>query len=428
MALGDIITGAGQAIQDLFGSEGATAEANSYYSAAALAQQNAALTSASTKIQETQTQRQIAMTEGTQQADVASAGFTESGSALDLLRSSAQQGALAKSLVNIQGAINENSYAAQAGAYTGAAQAAGENASANQIAAIASIGGSLVSNAGDLLSAGKTVVSGVNYVSNAIENLGTTDYTSAIGPTLTGDPLAASTVDQAVSDGADLSAQAASSGIGIDTSELSIGTDVDAADTGVADAFSSISDSVSGAVSDVADSLGLDGLSDLGLDAALGPIGLVASVASFIPGVGSVVNDVTSAVTSAVGDVFSGIGSIFGSVICTAFYKLGYIRHRIWMGDQKYGSLCNPTVFKGYYYWGKPIADFLLRHPRVASFAFRIFRPTIYEMSARVGIGKRTYLGSVSLGFFIVISFVVGSILNLKEKVYAGKSRTSASR
>src|ERR1700679_700573 len=101
----DIVTALGGAVGSLFTSEGNTAEANSYTSAGELEEQNAQLTAASTRIQETQMARQVSQSLGTTQADVAGAGFTESGSALDILKSSAQQGALAKSLINIQGAV-----------------------------------------------------------------------------------------------------------------------------------------------------------------------------------------------------------------------------------------------------------------------------------------------------------------------------------
>lgn len=162
--IGDIVTGIGGAVGSLFTSEGNAAEAASYTGAAQLETQNAQLTAASTRIQETQTARAVTQSLGTTQADVAGAGFTESGSALDLLRMSAQQGSLAASLVNIQGAINENAYAAEAGADLAKAKAANEANTASTIQSIASLGGALVNNAGDLASKGKTVVNGVQSI------------------------------------------------------------------------------------------------------------------------------------------------------------------------------------------------------------------------------------------------------------------------
>ena len=159
--LGLVVSEAGNAVSDLFGSQGEAAQANSYAGGAALAQQNAQLTAASTAIQQTQTTRQVEQSLATTQADVAGAGFTESGSALDILKMSAQQGALAKSLVNIQGAINENSYAAQAGALSGEAAAANATSTAGEISGIVNAAGAAVGAIGGVLSASGTSIAGV---------------------------------------------------------------------------------------------------------------------------------------------------------------------------------------------------------------------------------------------------------------------------
>lgn len=179
--VGDIITQLGGAVGDLFGSSGATAEAKSYTGAATLANQNAQLTAASTRIQQTQLSRQILQTEGTQTAEVAGAGFQESGSALDLLRSSASQGALAQSLTNIQGAINENAYAEQAGAYTAAAASAKENAKAKQVSAYSSLGGTALSIGGDILGAAFPKTFGAGALRGIVGDVG-----SAVGDVFSG--------------------------------------------------------------------------------------------------------------------------------------------------------------------------------------------------------------------------------------------------
>lgn len=432
MSLGNLITEGGQAIQDLFQNRGASAEANSYSSAALLAEQNAQLASASTKIQETQLARQIFQSEGTQITDVAGAGFTESGSALDLLRSSAQQGSLAKSLTNIQGAINENSYAAQAGAYEGAAKAAGENATANTIGAIASIGGALVNNTGALVSAGKTVVQGISSIfgggealsfapgAAAASNAATTAaFLNPEGTVDFASQFSGSALDQAIAGGSDLSENLAASSISLDTSGLSIGTDAAAAESGIGSVFSELTDSVGSALSDVSSSLGLDGLGEsLGLDGLLGPAGLLFTVGSFIPGVSDVLNTVTDAVGSVVSDVADGIGSVFGSVICTEYYKQGYISRSTWLGDQRYGNKCNKTIQRGYYLWGKPLARKFSRYPRLARLLFPILRPAIYEMAAKEGHGKSTLFGAALLKFFLGVSFTLGCITPKYERTY----------
>jgi hypothetical protein len=93
---------------------GDLAEASNYDLAAGLARQNEAYTEQSTRIQQAQLDRQVTQTIGGQQASVAGAGFAASGSALDILRDSASQGALAKGVLAQQGVISEAGYEEQA--------------------------------------------------------------------------------------------------------------------------------------------------------------------------------------------------------------------------------------------------------------------------------------------------------------------------
>lgn len=122
----------GGAVQSLFGAQasrqlaaGDFAAAGDYTTASKIAQQNERIARSSTEIQEAQLNRKIEQTIGTQIADVGGAGFvSESGSAGDLFRSSMQQGALAKMMVESQGQINVNAYAQQASAYNAMASQA----------------------------------------------------------------------------------------------------------------------------------------------------------------------------------------------------------------------------------------------------------------------------------------------------------------
>jgi hypothetical protein len=121
---------------------GDTAESENYDLAAALATANEAYTAQSTRIQQSQTDRQITQTIGTQQAGVAGSGFSSGGSAGDLLRDSASQGALAKGVLANQGLITEAGFNEQATSYTtlattGRATAAAEMDMANQTDTIA---------------------------------------------------------------------------------------------------------------------------------------------------------------------------------------------------------------------------------------------------------------------------------------------------
>lgn len=144
MAFGSgTLTDIGGAVSDLFAASGDRAkaqgdfiEAKDYTLASDLATQNEKFTETSTAIKQAQLDRQIYQTIGGQKADVAGAGFAASGSSLDLLRSSAQQGALTKAVAGEQGLIQEAGYQEQATSYQNMSQAAtiagnAENSAAN---------------------------------------------------------------------------------------------------------------------------------------------------------------------------------------------------------------------------------------------------------------------------------------------------------
>lgn len=118
--------------------QGDLLEAQNYDLASALATQNEKFTETSTAIKQAQIDRENYKMIGGQEADVAGAGFAESGSALDLLRDSASQGALTKAVGEQQGLITEAGYTEQAQSYQTMSQAAHVAADAeNQAADIA---------------------------------------------------------------------------------------------------------------------------------------------------------------------------------------------------------------------------------------------------------------------------------------------------
>lgn len=119
-----LITGVGTAVGDALSAAGDLQAASDYGQAATLATQDATLSQQATKIQTIQAQRQISQTIGSQRAEVAGAGFAESGSSLNLLASSAQQGAMTTALIGVQGQITANGYSQQAAAYTAEEDAA----------------------------------------------------------------------------------------------------------------------------------------------------------------------------------------------------------------------------------------------------------------------------------------------------------------
>jgi hypothetical protein len=135
-------TDLGGAVSDLFAASGDRAKAagdraeqQNYLLAEGLANQNEKFTETSTAIKQAQETRSLTQTIGGQQADVAGAGFAESGSALDLLRDSASQGALMKAVTGEQGLITEAGYKEQAASYANMANAAGMAADAEENAA-----------------------------------------------------------------------------------------------------------------------------------------------------------------------------------------------------------------------------------------------------------------------------------------------------
>lgn len=85
-------------------------EAQNYDMASGLAQQNEKFTEVSTSIKQAQLDRESTKMLGGIEGDVAGAGFAQSGSALDLLRDSASQGALTKAVGEQQGLITEAGY------------------------------------------------------------------------------------------------------------------------------------------------------------------------------------------------------------------------------------------------------------------------------------------------------------------------------
>lgn len=132
----------GGGISDLFAAEGDRAKAQgdllekqNYLLASDLATQNAQYTELSTNIKTAQIARENTKVLGEQTADIASAGFANSGSSLDLMAESARQGEVTKQVAVQQGYITEQGYKEQAQSYQTMAQAAQVAADAENKAA-----------------------------------------------------------------------------------------------------------------------------------------------------------------------------------------------------------------------------------------------------------------------------------------------------
>ncbi len=136
------ISSVGGAVNDLFAAsahrtkgQGLRIEAGNYDRSAEFADKNAQFTEQSTVIKQSQLDRDLYKTLGGQQADIASSGFLNSGSALDIMRDSATQGALMKAVGAEQGMITEEGYKVQAQNFSDMGRAARMAADAEDTAA-----------------------------------------------------------------------------------------------------------------------------------------------------------------------------------------------------------------------------------------------------------------------------------------------------
>lgn len=93
--------------------KGAKAEIEAYTAAGGIATENARLVEEAGKIQQLQQERALNMSLGTTRAELAGAGLSASGSALDILKSSVRQGYLQQQITATQTALTSNAYLEQ---------------------------------------------------------------------------------------------------------------------------------------------------------------------------------------------------------------------------------------------------------------------------------------------------------------------------
>lgn len=156
MAFGNATFGnLGGAVSDIFGgfagqerAAGYEAEAKGFRTAAGLAGENIGLAGVATDIQEMQARRNELKVIGGQISDVAGAGFTSSGTALDLLAESNRQAGLEQQLIGTQGDIQENAYRSQQESFLAQAKAAEAAASASSMSSIGSFAGGILKGVG----------------------------------------------------------------------------------------------------------------------------------------------------------------------------------------------------------------------------------------------------------------------------------------
>ncbi len=320
----------GGAVSSLFASRGSTAAASSYTEAAAIAEQNALLAKTATAIQETQESRQIYKVLGKQRADIGGAGFAQSGTALDLLRDSASQGALTKAMTAEQGAITENSYAAQAGMYSGLARAARSAGTGSEI-------GGILQAAGGIENAAKGVKSLFDLFPGSAPTTAGVDISTASG---------AASADIA------LGGQGGSAGADLITG-AGAGAGVELSTAGAADAAGASA----GAALDAASI-------DAGATAAAGAAeGVAAGAATEVAAGAAVESGVAAAATSSALEE-GAVMAIAAWVVCTELHRQGRMPSRIYYSAAS-SFLAYPERGKrGYYVWAIPSVRHLRAHPQ----------------------------------------------------------------
>lgn len=130
----------GGAVQDIFGAVGSEAAASAYTTASKINQSNAVISESSARLNAQLTERNTLQTLGTSAASTVATGFELSGSAGDIMRYQAQQGALAKSLIQGQGELQAQSFAAQAAAERGQASASKAQAGGGFLGGLLKVG------------------------------------------------------------------------------------------------------------------------------------------------------------------------------------------------------------------------------------------------------------------------------------------------
>lgn len=138
-------------------SQGSLAEAGAYTTAEGISNANAQIVGVSGQLQQYQNTRQLMQTLGSQAADYSANGFQQSGTALNVARSSLQQGLLQGQVIGVNTSLEAGGYLEQAAASQAevvAAQNAAnvENTEASTAGSLASLDSSQISTATSFLS------------------------------------------------------------------------------------------------------------------------------------------------------------------------------------------------------------------------------------------------------------------------------------
>ena len=145
-ASGSMFEGIGSGVEGIFGGIAQGKLGKGYKRAAEITLQNKEIAAQGTRIQQLQASRELYRVMGGQRADIASAGLKASGSALDVIRASAAEGALTKSLIGLQGTIEQQGYQMEYESYMSQAKAAKKSKLGSILKGAATIGAALFSD------------------------------------------------------------------------------------------------------------------------------------------------------------------------------------------------------------------------------------------------------------------------------------------
>ena len=188
----------GSSISDLFAgvgdfekASGDELEAQNYRQAAQLAINNETFEKTATAIKQSQADRELFTSMGRTTAAVGGSNLSLSGSALDILRQSASEGALTRATLGQQGLISEQAYQQQADSYNLMATAADHAAGADKIAGIGSFIGAGIQGIAGLagMFAPTAAATAVQAVTAGADWAQSADLMMGSGPTGAGEPL-----------------------------------------------------------------------------------------------------------------------------------------------------------------------------------------------------------------------------------------------
>lgn len=116
-----------------------------------------------------------------------------------------------------------------------------------------------------------------------------------------------------------------------------------------------------------------------------------------------------SVVTGTTGGAGVGVG---GTVLCTYFYRKGWLSKKVWFADLRYGMSCPPAMLAGYYLWAIPAVESMKRgNPALEMILWPIVRSWATETAYRAGVvPKGSVFGKIARFVLEPLCHVAGLI------------------